>query len=54
MDIKLQKDWNFENFRNYVRGTVRIPENNIMPKHDREMVSDKELEQIYLNLKKGQ
>ena len=54
MDIKLQKDWNFENFRNYVRGTVRIPENNIMPKHDREMISDKELEQIYLNLKKGQ
>ena len=54
MDIKLQKDWNYDNFRNYVRGTVRVPENNIMPKHDKDMISDKELEQLYLNLKKGQ
>lgn len=53
-DIKLHKDWNYDNFRNYVRGTVRVPENNIMPKLDKDMVSDKELEQIYLNLKKGQ
>ena len=53
-DIKLQKDWNYDNFKNYVRGTIRVPENNIMPKLDKDMVSDKELEQIYLNLKKGQ
>lgn len=51
MDIKLPKEWALQNFKDYVRGEVRIPSNNTMPKFDSKMVQDDQLEKIFIYLK---
>lgn len=44
--------WNFEDFRKYVRGKIRIPSNNIMPNYTEKDITTKELEAIYFELTK--
>lgn len=48
--IRLYPSWNYEDFKNYIRGIKRIPNNDIMPKYDTKTLTDKEIELIYLNL----
>lgn len=48
--IKLFPSWTYEDFKFYMRGTKRIPTNNIMPNYNSTQLSDKEIEQIYLIL----
>lgn len=50
-DIILPKDWKMDTFKDYVRGTVRVPDNKIMPAFDKNTVSDQQLEEIFTNLK---
>lgn len=51
MDIKIPKEWALQNFKDYVRGDIRIPNNGIMPKFDSKMILDDQLEKIFIYLK---
>ena len=50
-DIILPKDWKMDTFKDYVRGTIRVPDNKIMPAFDKNVISDQQLEEIFTNLK---
>ena len=50
-DIIIPKDWKYENFKDYVRGIVRVPENKTMPAFGPNIITDQQLEEIFLNLK---
>ena len=51
--IKVYASWNFNDFKNYMRGTKRIPQNNIMPKYTSSELSDLDIEKMYEILKDG-
>lgn len=50
-DVIIPKDWKFDTFRDYVRGVTRVPMNQVMPSFDKNMLSDTQLEEIFVNLK---
>lgn len=50
-DVVIPKDWKFDTFRDYVRGTTRVPANGVMPSFDKNILSDAQLEEIFVNLK---
>jgi len=51
--IKVHTSWNFNDFKNYIRGTKRIPHNNIMPNYTSSELSDLDIEKMYEILKDG-
>ena len=51
--IKVYASWNFNDFKNYMRGIKRIPQNNIMPKYTSSELSDLDIEKMYEILKDG-
>ena len=51
--IKVYASWNFNDFKNYMRGIKRIPHNNIMPNYTSEELSDLDIEKMYEILKDG-
>ena len=51
--IKVYASWNFNDFKNYMRGTKRIPQNNIMPNYTSSELSDLDIEKMYEILKDG-
>ena len=52
-NIKVYASWNFNDFKNYMRGTKRIPQNNIMPNYTSSELSDLDIEKMYEILKDG-
>lgn len=50
-EIKLFASWTFIDFKNYMRGTKRIPQNNIMPNYTQSDLPDLEIEKIFEILK---
>ena len=51
--IKIYASWNFNDFKNYMRGIKRIPHNNIMPNYTSAELSDLDIEKMYEILKDG-
>lgn len=51
--IKIYASWNFNDFKNYMRGIKRIPQNNIMPNYASAELSDLDIEKMYEILKDG-
>ena len=51
--IKVYASWNFNDFKNYMRGIKRIPQNNIMPNYTSAELSDLDIEKMYEILKDG-
>ena len=51
--IKVYASWNFNDFKNYMRGAKRIPQNNIMPNYTSLELSDLDIEKMYEILKDG-
>lgn len=51
--IKIYASWNFNDFKNYMRGIKRIPQNNIMPNYTSSELSDLDIEKMYEILKDG-
>ena len=51
--IKVYASWNFNDFKNYMRGIKRIPQNNIMPNYTSSELSDLDIEKMYEILKDG-
>ena len=51
--IKVYASWNFNDFKNYMRGIKRIPPNNIMPNYTSAELSDLDIEKMYEILKDG-
>ena len=51
--IKIYASWNFNDFKNYMRGINRIPQNNIMPNYTNSELSDLDIEKMYEILKDG-
>lgn len=51
--IKVYASWNFNDFKNYMRGIKRIPQNNIMPNYTSSELSDLDIEKMYEILKGG-
>ena len=51
MDIKIPREWALINFKEYVRGDIRIPNNGTMPKFDSKTIPDDQLEKIFIYLK---
>ena len=51
--IKIYASWNFNDFKNYMRGIKRIPHNNIMPNYTSSELSDLDIEKMYEILKDG-
>lgn len=53
MDIIVPKEWTVDMFKYYVRGEgERFPSNGIMPKFNKAAISDQQLEEIFLDLKR--
>ena len=52
-NIKVYASWNFNDFKNYMRGIKRIPQNNIMPNYTSSELSDLDIEKMYEILKDG-
>ena len=52
-NIKVYASWNFNDFKNYMRGIKRIPQNNIMPNYTSAELSDLDIEKMYEILKDG-
>ena len=50
-EIKLFASWDFSDFKNYMRGTKRIPQNNIMPNYTQAELTDLDIEKIFEILK---
>ena len=51
--IKIYASWNYNDFKNYMRGIKRIPQNNIMPNYTNSELSDLDIEKMYEILKDG-
>ena len=51
--IKIYASWNYNDFKNYMRGIKRIPQNNIMPNYTSAELSDLDIEKMYEILKDG-
>ena len=51
--IKIYASWNYNDFKNYMRGINRIPQNNIMPKYTNSELSELDIEKMYEILKDG-
>ena len=51
--IKVYASWNFNDFKNYMRGIKRIPQNNIMHNYTSAELSDLDIEKMYEILKDG-
>ena len=51
--IKIYASWYFNDFKNYMRGIKRIPQNNIMPNYTSSELSDLDIEKMYEILKDG-
>ena len=51
--IKIYASWNYNDFKNYMRGIKRIPQNNIMPNYTNSELSDLDIEKLYEILKDG-
>ena len=51
--IKIYASWNFNDFKNYMRGINRIPQNNIMPNYTNSELSELDIEKMYEILKDG-
>ena len=51
--IQIYASWNFNDFKNYMRGTKRMPQNNIMPNYTSSELSDLDIEKMYEILKDG-
>lgn len=51
--LYISTTWKLDDFKDYVRGKVRIPSNLIMPNYTDKEISDKELEKIYLEILKN-
>ena len=51
--IQIYASWNFNDFKNYMRGIKRIPQNNIMPNYTSAELSDLDIEKMYEILKDG-
>ena len=51
--IKIYASWNFNDFKNYMRGIKRIPHNNIMPNYTSAELPDLDTEKMYEILKDG-
>ena len=51
--IKIYASWNYNDFKNYMRGINRIPQNNIMPNYTSAELSDLDIEKMYEILKDG-
>ena len=51
--IQVHASWNFNDFKNYMRGIKRIPQNNIMPNYTSSELSDLDIEKMYEILKDG-
>ena len=51
--IKIYASWNFNDFKNYMRGIKRIPQNHIMPNYTSAELSDLDIEKMYEILKDG-
>ena len=49
--LKLRNNFTQEDFRAYVRGERRIPENKVMPKFGNDKISDQQIDKIYIYLK---
>ena len=52
-NIKVYASWNFNDFKNYMRGIKRIPQNNIMPNYTSAELTDLDIEKMYEILKDG-
>lgn len=50
-DIIIRQNWGLREFKDYIRGNYRIPENKSMPHFTDNEVSDKEIEDIFIYLK---
>ena len=51
--IKIYASWNYNDFKNYMRGIKRIPQNTIMPNYTKSELSDLDIEKMYEILKDG-
>ena len=51
--IKIYTSWSYNDFKNYMRGIKRIPQNDIMPKYTNSELSDLDIEKMYEILKDG-
>ena len=51
--IKIYASWNYNDFKNYMRGIKRIPQNNIMPNYTSAELPDLDIEKMYEILKDG-
>ena len=51
--IKIYASWNYNDFKNYMRGINRIPQNNIMPNYTSAELPDLDIEKMYEILKDG-
>ena len=51
--IKIYASCNYNDFKNYMRGIKRIPQNDIMPKYTNSELSDLDIEKMYEILKDG-
>ena len=51
--IKIYASWNYNDFKNYMRGINRIPQNNIMPNYTNSELSELDIEKMYEILKDG-
>ena len=51
--IKIHASWNYNDFKNYMRGIKRVPQNTIMPNYTKSELSDLDIEKMYEILKDG-
>mgnify|MGYP006348388651 CR=1 FL=1 len=51
--IKIYTSWSYNDFKNYMRGIKRIPQNTIMPNYTKSELSDLDIEKMYEILKDG-
>lgn len=49
--MKLRPNFSQDDFRAYIRGEIRIPDNTVMPKFNKDAISDQQIEKVYNYLK---
>lgn len=50
-ELKIRSGYELSDFRAYVRGEKRIPENSVMPNFHKDNISDQQIERLYNYLK---
>ena len=51
LELKLRANFSYTDFKSYIRGERRLPENTVMPKFREDEITDKQIEKIYNYLK---